>query len=132
MLRKIRKMKYGTTVLACVAPAVYMTILAACTAVFPGKHAAGHLVRLGAGVGTALAAYMYHMGARELPERRNILIAAVHLLLFAVLYILLLLFALHSLPVISAIYDAVVGHSSVSGAWMFMFCMEIARSIKKL
>lgn len=129
MLKKLRKMKYGTTVLACATPAFYMVILVLCDAFMP--EGISHLTRLGAGAGTALFAYTYHMGARELPERRNILIAAVHLFLFAAVYTALMLLK-NTVPLIAVPYSAFVGHSSITGAWMFMFAMEIARSIRRM
>lgn len=140
MIRKIKKMKYGTVTLAAVTPAAYMLLLAVCVMAFPAVSGSvkGQIARLAAGAGTALFAYMYHMAARELKEKRNMLISGVHLCLFGIIYVLLLLMPvpLPAMPgalirAVGLLYITFAGHSSIVGAWMFMFVMEIVRSIRK-
>lgn len=140
MIRKIKKMKYGTVTPAAVTPAAYMLLLAVCVMVFPAVRGSvkGEIARLAAGAGTALFAYMYHMAARELKEKRNILISGIHLCFFGVIYVLLLLIPvpLSAMPVVliravGPLYITFAGHSSIVGAWMFMFVMEIVRSVRK-
>lgn len=138
MVKKIKKMKYGTEILTWIIPALYIFILALCEKLFPTYNLSmrSQFLKFLAGIATALFIYTFHRVARELPEIKNIKISAVHLLLFAGFYALFLLlpgFTVNTLKVnfkLGFFYGAFAGHSSIIGAWIFIFVMEIVRSIK--
>ena len=138
MVKKIKKMKHGTEVLACVIPVLYIVALTVADIMFGAGPMSykSQLLKLLAGCATAFFAYEFHAAARELPAKKNILISSVYLLVYAGLWVMYLLlplstFAKPLMCIFIPLQVPFVGHPSIIGAWMFMFIMEIVRSEKE-
>lgn len=138
MVKKIKKMKHGAEVLACVIPVLYIVALMVADIMFGAGPMSykSQLLKLLAGCATAFFAYEFHAAARELPAKKNILISSVYLLVYAGLWVMYLLlplstFAKPLMCIFIPLQVPFVGHPSIIGAWMFMFIMEIVRSEKE-
>lgn len=138
MVKRIKKMRYGTVVLACIIPVLYIVALTVADIMFGAEPMSyrSQLLKLLAGCATAFFAYEFHAAARELPAKKNILISSVYLLVYAGLWVMYLLLPLGAFekPLMCIFFPLqvpFVGHPSIIGAWMFMFIMEIARSRKQ-
>ena len=127
MVKKIKKMRYGTVVLACVIPVLYVVALTVADIMFGAGPMSyrSQMLKLMAGCATAFFAYEFHAAARELPVKKNILISSVYLLVYAGLP--LSAFAKPLMCIFIPLQVPFVGHPSIIGAWMFMFIMEIVR-----